>query len=100
MKNTKRCPKCSSQNIVRVPDNQNRYANGKILQKTNFNCIYSMKKIEKYVLLDCDLDIALIMPTFGFEFGDKKFRCIDEKTSEMANEYMALFLGYDSFDLV
>lgn len=22
MKNTKRCPKCSSQNIVRVPDNQ------------------------------------------------------------------------------
>ena len=66
---------------------------------TFFNCIYSMKKIEKYVLLDCDLDIALIMPTFGFEFGDKKFRCIDEKTSEMANEYMALFLGYDSFDL-
>ena len=27
MKNTKRCPKCNSQNIVRVPDNQNCHAN-------------------------------------------------------------------------
>ncbi len=26
MKNTKRCLKCSSQNIVRIPDNQNRHA--------------------------------------------------------------------------
>lgn len=28
MKNTKRCPKCGSQNIVRIPDNQNRHASG------------------------------------------------------------------------
>ncbi len=56
---------------------------------TFFNCIFSVKKIEKYVLLDCDMNIALIIPTFGFEFGDKKFLCIDEKTNEMANEYMA-----------
>lgn len=32
MKNTKHCPKCSSQKIVRVPDNQNRHASGNTSQ--------------------------------------------------------------------
>ena len=66
---------------------------------TFFNCIYYMKKIEKYVLLDFDTEIVLIMPTFGFEFGDEKFRCIEERTKELANEYMALFLSHDRFDM-
>ena len=36
MKNTKRCPKCSSQNIVRVPDNQNRHASGNNIYTSTF----------------------------------------------------------------
>lgn len=36
MKNTKRCPKCCSQNIVRVPDNQNRHASGNNIYTSTF----------------------------------------------------------------
>lgn len=36
MKNTKRCPKCRSQNIVRVPDNQNRHASGNNIYTSAF----------------------------------------------------------------
>lgn len=28
MKNTQRCPKCGSKDIVRIPDNPNRHASG------------------------------------------------------------------------
>ena len=39
MKNTKRCPKCDSQNIVRVPDNQNRHASGNNIYTSTFTLI-------------------------------------------------------------
>ena len=39
MKNTKCCPKCSSQNIVRVPDNQNRHASGNNIYTSTFTLI-------------------------------------------------------------
>ena len=52
MKNTKRCPKCSSQNIVRVPDNQNRHASRNNIYTSIFTL---MKKIPviRYVCCDC-----------------------------------------------
>ncbi len=52
MKNTKRCPKCSSQNIVRVPDHQNRHASGNNIYTSTFTL---MKKIPviRYVCCDC-----------------------------------------------
>ena len=36
MKNTKHCPKCGSQNIVRVPDNPNRHASGNNIYTSAF----------------------------------------------------------------
>ena len=52
MKNTKRCPKCNSQNIVRVPDNQNRHASGNNIYTSTFTL---MKKIPviRYVCCGC-----------------------------------------------
>ena len=47
MKNTKRCPKCSSQNIVRVPDNQNRHASGNNIYTSTFTL---MKKSRLYAM--------------------------------------------------
>ena len=51
MKNTRRCPKCSSQNIVRVPDDAHRYlANSIAITK-----IAWVKRIPvvRYVCCDC-----------------------------------------------
>lgn len=52
MKNTKCCPKCNSQNIVRVPDHQNRHASGNNIYTSTFTL---MKKIPviRYVCCDC-----------------------------------------------
>ena len=52
MRNTKRCPKCGSQNIVRVPDNPSRYASGNNIYTSTFTL---MKKIPviRYVCCDC-----------------------------------------------
>ena len=51
MKNTKRCPKCNSQNIVRVPDNQNRHASGNNIYTSTFTL---MKKIPVIRCVCCD----------------------------------------------
>lgn len=52
MKNTRRCPKCSSQDIVRVPDNPNRHASGNNIYTSTFTL---MKKIPviRYVCCEC-----------------------------------------------
>lgn len=52
MKNTNRCPKCGSGDIVRVPDNPNRYASGNNIYTSNFTL---MKKIPviRYVCCGC-----------------------------------------------
>lgn len=52
MKNTRRCPKCSSQDIVRVPDNPNRHASGNNIYTSMFTL---MKKIPviRYVCCEC-----------------------------------------------
>ena len=42
MKNTKCCPKCSSKNIVRVPDNQNRHASGNNIYTSTFTLMKKM----------------------------------------------------------
>ena len=39
MKNTKHCPKCSSQNIVRVPDHPNRHASGNNIYTSTFTLV-------------------------------------------------------------
>lgn len=52
MKNTKCCSKCSSQNIVRVPDNQNRYASGNNIYTGAFTLIKKIPCI-RYVCCDC-----------------------------------------------
>ena len=51
MKNTKRCPKCGSQVIVRVPDNAHRYL-------ANSICMTSLAFVKRipvarYVCCDC-----------------------------------------------
>ena len=56
MKNTKRCPKCDSQNIVRVPDNQNRHASGNNIYTSTFTLI---KKIPVIRYVCCD---SVIVP--------------------------------------
>lgn len=52
MKNTRKCPKCGSVNIVRVPDNPNRHASGNNIYTSTFTL---MKKIPviRYVCYDC-----------------------------------------------
>ena len=52
MKNMKRCPKCSSQNIVRVPDNPNRQASGNNIYTATFTLIKKIPVI-RYVCCDC-----------------------------------------------
>lgn len=52
MKNAKRCPKCGSQNIVRVPDNQNRHASGNNIYTSTFTLIKKIPVI-RYVCCDC-----------------------------------------------
>lgn len=52
MKNTRKCPKCGSVNIIRVPDNPNRHASGNNIYTSTFTL---MKKIPviRYVCYDC-----------------------------------------------
>lgn len=51
MKNTKCCPKCKSQNIVRVPDNAHRYLANSIC----ITLVAWVKRIPvaRYVCYDC-----------------------------------------------
>ena len=52
MKNMKRCPKCSSQNIVRVSDNQYRHASGNNIYTSTFTLLKKIPVI-RYVCCDC-----------------------------------------------
>ena len=51
MKNTKRCPKCGSQNIVRVPDDAHRYLANSICI-TKFAVVKRIP-VARYVCCDC-----------------------------------------------
>ncbi|MDE7283829.1 MAG: hypothetical protein K2N85_09655 [Lachnospiraceae bacterium] len=52
MKNNGKCPKCSSVNIVRVPDNPYRHASGNNIYTTTATLIGKIPVI-RYVCCDC-----------------------------------------------
>lgn len=52
MKNTEKCPKCSSGNIVRVPDNPYRHASGNNIYTTTATLIGKIPVI-RYVCCNC-----------------------------------------------
>jgi ribosomal protein S27AE len=52
MKNTKKCPKCGSVNIVRIPENPNRYASGNNIYTSTLTLIGKIPVI-RYVCCDC-----------------------------------------------
>lgn len=52
MKNTGRCPKCGSSNIVRVPDHPGRYASGNNIY-TSKATLFGKIPVIRYVCCDC-----------------------------------------------
>ncbi|MCI8597686.1 MAG: hypothetical protein HFJ10_04490 [Lachnospiraceae bacterium] len=52
MKNERKCPKCASQNVVRVPDNCYRHASGNNIYTTTVTLIGKIPVI-RYVCCDC-----------------------------------------------
>ena len=52
MKNTKKCPKCNSLNIARVPDNYNRHGSGNNIYTTTMTLLGKIPVI-RYVCCDC-----------------------------------------------
>lgn len=52
MKNTRKCPKCGSVNIVRVPDNPNRHASGNNIYTSTFTLMNKIPVI-RFVCCDC-----------------------------------------------
>lgn len=52
MKNKRCCPKCYSENIVRVPDNMNRHASGNNIYTTNMT-LFGKIPVIRYVCCDC-----------------------------------------------
>lgn len=52
MKNTMKCPKCGSVNIIRIPDNPNRHASGNNIYTSTFTLIKKIPVI-RYVCCDC-----------------------------------------------
>lgn len=52
MKNSKCCPKCNSNNVVRVPDNPNRHASGNNIYTSTITLIKKIPVI-RYVCCDC-----------------------------------------------
>lgn len=52
MKNTRKCPKCGSFNIVRIPDNPNRHASGNNIYTTTFTLMGKIPVI-RYVCCNC-----------------------------------------------
>ncbi|XCP84483.1 hypothetical protein ABXS75_15685 [Roseburia hominis] len=52
MKYTGKCPKCHSENIVRVPDNPYRHASGNNIYTTTATLIGKIPVI-RYVCCDC-----------------------------------------------
>lgn len=52
MKNSKRCPKCNLENIVRVPDNPSRHASGNNIYTSAVTLVGKIPVI-RYVCCDC-----------------------------------------------
>ena len=52
MKDSKCCPKCHSENIVRVPDNPARYASGNNIYTTNMT-LFGKIPVIRYVCCNC-----------------------------------------------
>lgn len=52
MKSTKRCPKCGSYDIARIPDNQNRHASGNNIYTSTFTLLGKIPVI-RYVCCEC-----------------------------------------------
>lgn len=52
MKNLKCCPKCSSYNVARIPDNQNRHASGNNIYTSTITLMGKIPVI-RYVCCDC-----------------------------------------------
>ena len=52
MKNTRCCPKCHSDNIVRVPDNPARYTSGNNIYTTTMT-LFGKIPVIRYVCCDC-----------------------------------------------
>ena len=52
MKNTGRCPKCGSQDIVRVPDNPARHASGNNIYTTRAT-LFGKIPVIRYVCCGC-----------------------------------------------
>lgn len=52
MKNTKKCTKCGSNNIVRIPDNPSRHASGNNIYTTTMTLMGKIPVI-RYVCCDC-----------------------------------------------
>lgn len=52
MKNTRKCTKCRSNNIVRIPDNPSRHASGNNIYTTTMTLMGKIPVI-RYVCCDC-----------------------------------------------
>ena len=76
MKNSKCCPKCHSENIVRVPDNPARYASGNNIYTTNMT-LFGKIPVIRYVCCNCGYvenwvenrhELVEIKKTFGLSW--------------------------------
>lgn len=52
MRNTGICPKCSSRDILRIPDQSGRYASGNNIYTTKWTLLGKIPVI-RYICLDC-----------------------------------------------
>ena len=52
MKNTGKCPKCGSANIIRVPDNTRRYGSGNNIYTSKVT-LFGKIPVIRYVCYDC-----------------------------------------------
>lgn len=52
MKNTGKCPKCGSENVVRIPDHPNSHASGNNIYTTTITLAGKIPVI-RYVCCDC-----------------------------------------------
>ena len=73
MKNSKKCPKCGRTNIIRIPDNPNRYSSGNNIYTTAVTLTGKIPVI-RYVCCDCgyvenwvetENELSKIKCTFG-----------------------------------
>lgn len=73
MKQTGRCPKCNSTNIIRIPDHESRHASGNNIYTTTFTLLGKIPVI-RYVCVNCGYvenwvetkeELDIIKDTFG-----------------------------------